>query len=81
MGVSGTCTTSAAKAAFQIAIAFIGPRNSTGSLRSGDFHVLRDEVHRAALQKMGWRVLEIWECEIDDTQFLKSRIEQFLNVQ
>jgi DNA mismatch endonuclease (patch repair protein) len=25
----------------------------------------RDKVHQAALRKLGWRVIVIWECEIE----------------
>ena len=27
-------------------------------------NVLRDRAHRAALRKLGWRVLVLWECEV-----------------
>jgi DNA mismatch endonuclease (patch repair protein) len=43
-------------------------------------NVFRDKAHRAALRKMGWRVLEIWECEIKGAGSLRLKIQQFLDV-
>jgi len=30
----------------------------------------RDQVHQAALRKLGWRVIVIWECEVDKSETL-----------
>jgi DNA mismatch endonuclease (patch repair protein) len=44
-------------------------------------NVLRDRTHRATLRKMGWRVMEVWECEVEDTESLKSKVQRFLDRQ
>lgn len=33
-----------------------------------EHNVLRDRQHHVALRKLGWRVIVIWECEIEDGQ-------------
>jgi DNA mismatch endonuclease (patch repair protein) len=33
-------------------------------------NVIRDEKHQAELQKRGWRVVTIWECEARSTESL-----------
>lgn len=38
----------------------------------------RDKKHKAALRKLGWRVLVIWDCETKSSTFLTNRITQFL---
>ena len=39
----------------------------------------RDREHTAALRKLGWNVLVIWECELRrDEQKTLSKIERFL---
>lgn len=38
----------------------------------------RDAENVAALEKMGWRVLTVWECEIADLEELETRIRSFL---
>jgi DNA mismatch endonuclease (patch repair protein) len=41
-------------------------------------NVLRDRRHRAAIQKLGWRVLVVWECELRSDSPVYDRIAQFL---
>jgi len=41
-------------------------------------NVARDRQARSALRKIGWDVLEIWECELGDRVRLINRIEAFL---
>ncbi len=41
-------------------------------------NVERDAINRARLQKDGWRVLVIWECETKKLDLLASKIEAFL---
>jgi DNA mismatch endonuclease (patch repair protein) len=41
----------------------------------------RDEKHAKALAQLGWRVLVLWECELDDEAGLWPRIESFLQAQ
>jgi len=34
----------------------------------------RDEANRQALEEAGWKVVELWECEIRDTELLTQRL-------
>jgi DNA mismatch endonuclease (patch repair protein) len=36
----------------------------------------RDEVHRSALRKLGWRVVVIWECETEKARVLTKKINR-----
>ncbi len=38
----------------------------------------RDAEHVAALRKLGWRVLVIWECQTIDAARLRARLKKFL---
>ena len=38
----------------------------------------RDMEARRALDELGWHVLVIWECETQDSEGLRDRVEQFL---
>lgn len=40
--------------------------------------VKRDSEHLAELAKMGWDVLVIWECEVEDDPRTPERIREFL---
>jgi len=40
---------------------------------------LRDLRNKRELHKLGWSVLEIWECELKNLEALSSRILYFLN--
>jgi G:T-mismatch repair DNA endonuclease (very short patch repair protein) len=31
----------------------------------------RDQLHQAALRKLGWRVIVIWECEVESAKALE----------
>ncbi|HKQ38769.1 MAG TPA: very short patch repair endonuclease [Verrucomicrobiae bacterium] len=35
----------------------------------------RDKLHQAALRRLGWRILVIWECEIDDPTGVIRKID------
>ena len=37
-------------------------------------NVERDRRNRSALKEIGWRVLEVWECELNDEQRLRRRL-------
>lgn len=39
----------------------------------------RDKRQRAALRRLGWKVLVVWECELADSDRLESKIVGFLN--
>ena len=40
---------------------------------------LRDVENKRALRRQGWEVLEIWECEIQNVEALRSRLRYFLD--
>jgi DNA mismatch endonuclease (patch repair protein) len=39
----------------------------------------RDERNRRALVKAGWKVLTIWECELNNAKRLRAAIRRFLD--
>lgn len=39
----------------------------------------RDKRNADELQEMGWNILTIWECELHETEKLKSKIKEFLD--
>ncbi len=42
-------------------------------------NIERDKRHIEELNKQGWSVLIIWECETKDTDTLKKRLKNFLD--
>lgn len=38
----------------------------------------RDRQNKGRLRHMGWRVLEIWECETGDSRVLASKLARFM---
>jgi DNA mismatch endonuclease (patch repair protein) len=41
-------------------------------------NVARDRRNAAALQRAGWRVIVVWECELKDTDALARRLDRRL---
>ena len=41
----------------------------------------RDANNKRALQREGWKVLTVWECELTDSRRLEKRIRRFLDAQ
>jgi len=41
-------------------------------------NIVRDKNNKARLRRLGWKVLEIWECESKDTTKLKNKLKIFL---
>jgi DNA mismatch endonuclease, patch repair protein len=41
-------------------------------------NVERDAEQIAAIRKLGWRVLVVWECEIENERRLAARLRRFL---
>jgi len=39
----------------------------------------RDTRNRQQLEDRSWRVLVVWECQVDDTVTLASRVREFLD--
>lgn len=39
----------------------------------------RDKRNIAALKKLGWQVLVVWECQVKDTEQVRERVAQFLS--
>ncbi len=44
-----------------------------------DSNVLRDRRNAKALKDLGWRVLVVWECELEDEAKLRRRIMKVLD--
>lgn len=42
-------------------------------------NIERDKTHLEALNRLGWRVLVLWECEISDTLMIAEKIKKFLD--
>ena len=40
-------------------------------------NVTRDRANRAALRKLGWRVLVLWECEVRTAGAAREHLERF----
>lgn len=40
----------------------------------------RDRRHAAALRRLGWRVLTVWECQTDDERRLRRRLVLFFGL-
>jgi DNA mismatch endonuclease, patch repair protein len=38
----------------------------------------RDRVNFKRLRALGWRVLEVWECDVADTASLSTKLRKFL---
>ena len=43
-----------------------------------DANVRRDAANKLALQHLGWRVIEVWECEVRDLESLGKRLHNEL---
>ena len=46
--------------------------------RKIDANMARDARNRADLERTGWRVLTVWQCETRDAVSLASRLRSFL---
>jgi DNA mismatch endonuclease, patch repair protein len=42
-------------------------------------NVRRDRLAIDALERMGWRVLTIWQCETEDETLVETRLLEFLS--
>ena len=69
--VSGTDTRSASTLTHQRAT------SSSGSTKFSD-NVARDRRTTAALKRLGWRVITVWECELGCPDKLRSRLTRLL---
>lgn len=38
----------------------------------------RDKANRRALRRLGWRVLVVWECQLNNVERLTGRLREFL---
>ena len=43
-----------------------------------EHNVARDAEHAAKLNELGWEVLILWECEVEEYTGLRERIRKFL---
>lgn len=41
-------------------------------------NVFRDREHEQQLRMLGWRILIVWECECQNTERLRIRLQRFL---
>ena len=41
-------------------------------------NILGDKRHKEKLESQGWKVLVVWECEVDDTKKLCQKMKSFL---
>ncbi|MCO1349985.1 very short patch repair endonuclease [Burkholderia vietnamiensis] len=56
------------------------PTSNTGYwLPKLERNATRDRQVVAELQALGWSVLTIWECQVQDTAALKARLSAFLH--
>ena len=39
----------------------------------------RDQRNRRALAKLGWKVLTVWECQLEQLERVETRIRRFLD--
>jgi DNA mismatch endonuclease, patch repair protein len=39
-------------------------------------NVLRDEATACALQELGWHVITVWECELEQIEQLERRLKR-----
>ena len=46
-----------------------------------DRNIARDRRNAAKLKRMGWQVLRIWECELDDPNRVARKLVRFLSRQ
>lgn len=55
------------------------PRNRRGFWKAKlEGNAARDLRTRAALRRLGWRVLVIWECQLKDVDRVAERVRRFL---
>jgi DNA mismatch endonuclease, patch repair protein len=43
-------------------------------------NILRDKENKEKLKELGWRVLEVWECELQEMDNLVKKIASFFGV-
>jgi DNA mismatch endonuclease (patch repair protein) len=41
-------------------------------------NIVRDEENLVQLERLGWKTLILWECELDDATLLRRRLTRFL---
>lgn len=55
------------------------PQSNQGYwLKKLERNAARDAEHRETLERAGWRVLTLWECELKDAEELRKRLIGFL---
>jgi G:T-mismatch repair DNA endonuclease (very short patch repair protein) len=40
--------------------------------------VVRDQLVKASLERLGWRVITVWECELKESDQLAGRLDAVL---
>lgn len=55
------------------------PKSRTGFWRDKfERNRSRDEQHRKALRRLGWKVLTLWECEVKNDERLSRKLLKYL---
>jgi DNA mismatch endonuclease, patch repair protein len=55
------------------------PKSNAGYWRAKlERNAARDASHRAALRKLGWRVLIVWDCQLRSPAQVRARLRRFL---
>jgi DNA mismatch endonuclease (patch repair protein) len=48
-------------------------------LKKLESNVARDQLVKADLERLGWRVITVWECELREPDHLADRLKEILN--
>jgi DNA mismatch endonuclease (patch repair protein) len=48
-------------------------------LKKLESNVVRDQLVKADLERLGWRVITVWECELREPDQLAGRLKEVLN--
>ena len=49
-------------------------------LKKLESNVVRDQLVKADLERLGWRVITVWECELRESDQLAGRMDAFLRI-
>ena len=48
-------------------------------LKKLESNVVRDQLVKADLERLGWRVITVWECELREPDHLAARLDEIRN--
>lgn len=49
-------------------------------LKKLESNVIRDQLVKSELERLGWRVITVWECELREPEQLAGRIDASLRI-